>query len=100
MPSKGRRPVIPPKGRFLRDRGNKAVSRRTFLAAPLAFAGAWLPWIWNDAKGRDRRGAPADSAGGGSASARGGGPIYVKLVDFANSGKRKGTVMAEKVVKT
>ena len=89
--------MIPPKARFLRDRGDQAVSRRTFLAAPLAFAGAWL---WSDAKGGDRRGAPADSGGRGSAASGKSAPTYVKLVDFASSGKRKGTVMAEKVVKT
>jgi len=93
---KGRRLVIPPQARCRRD-PSKGVNRRTFLAAPLAFAGAWL---WSDAKGRDGRGAPADSRGGGSASANGSAPTYVKLVDFASSGKRKGTVMAEKVVKT
>src|SRR5438477_495604 len=94
---KGRRSMTPPKARFLRDRSNKAVTRRTFLAAPLAFAGAWL---WRDAKGRARRGAPAYSGRGGSASADGSAPAYVKLVEFSSSGKRKGTVMAEKVVKT
>jgi len=94
---KGQRPVIPPKERFVRDPG-KGVNRRTFLAAaPLAFVGGWL---WRVAKGRDRKDGPADSRGGGSAAADGGGATYVKLVDFANSGKRKGTVMAEKVVKT
>ena len=93
---KGRRLVIPPQARCRRD-PSKGVNRRTFLAAPLAFAGAWL---WSDAKGRDGRGALADSRGGGSASANGSAPTYVKLVEFASSGKRKGTVMAEKVVKT
>src|SRR6059058_5964314 len=93
---KARRLVIPPQARCRRD-PSKGVNRRTFLAAPLAFAGAWL---WRDAKGRDRRGAPAYSGGGGSASADGSAPAYVKLVDFTNSGKRKGIVMAEKVVKT
>jgi peptide-methionine (R)-S-oxide reductase len=88
--------MIPPQARFRRD-PSKGVNRRTFLAAPLAFAGAWLS---RDAKGRDRRDAPADSGGRGSAAADGSAPAYVKLVDFASSGKRKGTVMAEKVVKT
>ena len=97
MPSKGRRSVIPPKARFLRDPSRRGMSRRTFLAAPLAFAGAWVS---ASAKGGDRRGAPADSGGRGSASADGSAPAYVKLVDFAISGKRKGTVMAEKVVRT
>src|SRR5689334_11875577 len=94
---KGQRPVIPPKERFVRDPG-KGVNRRTFLAAaPLAFVGGWL---WRVAKGRDRKDGPADSGGGGSTPADGSAPTYVRLVDFANSGKRKGTVMAEKVVKT
>src|SRR5690242_19351554 len=54
------------------------MKRRTFLAA-LAAVG---------------------STGAASAAAGRSKPGYVSLVDFTDSGKKKGTVMAEKVVKT
>lgn len=62
----------------------KCPSRRTFLFGAFAFAGAAALW-WRD--------SPVSEA------APPGKPRLVKIVEFADSGERKGVVTVEKVVK-
>ena len=63
---------------WLQNRGNKGVSRRAFLAAVASVPAALVLGAENS-RGRLH---------------------FVKLVDFTDSGERKGIVMVEKVVKT
>ncbi len=72
----------------------RAVKRRTFLAALAAFGGAI-------ARGGEKARGHSDRSGGSPSSPAGKGkPNYVRLVEFTDSGKRKGIVMTEKAVKT
>ncbi|MBI3663946.1 MAG: peptide-methionine (R)-S-oxide reductase MsrB [Acidobacteria bacterium] len=68
---------------------NRGTSRRGFLAGAAVFAG-WLFWWF-------KRGAPSAAAGPASA---GGAPKQVTIVEFSNSGERKGPVKVDKVVKS
>ena len=70
----------------LRD---KNLSRRRFLTTAFAMGSAW-------ALGRVTSAAPPGTEISGSKSK----PRLVTLVEFTDSGKREGTVMVEKVVKT
>ena len=70
----------------LRD---KNLSRRRFLTTAFAMGSAW-------ALGRVTSAAPPGTEISGSKSK----PRLVTLVEFTDSGKRQGTVMVEKVVKT
>lgn len=62
------------------------MNRRSFLAGAIALAGGLA---WGDAEGSTSPGQAGRPK-----------PKYVRLVEFADSGKRKGSVMTEKVVKT
>jgi peptide-methionine (R)-S-oxide reductase len=75
---------------------NHGTTRRGFLAGAVVFAG-WLVWWFNRGSSR----AAADfavpvypDAGGGRP------PKQVTIVDFSNSGERKGLIKADKVVKS
>ena len=69
--------------------GDKSLSRRGFLAAAFALGGGF-------ALSRDATATPP-SAGIPRSKSK---PHLVSLVEFTDSGKREGTVMVEKVVKT
>ena len=73
-------------GHVLRD---KNLNRRRFLTTAFAMGSAW-------ALGRVTSAAPPGTEISGSKSK----PRLVTLVEFTDSGKRQGTVMVEKVVKT
>ena len=73
-------------GHVLRD---KNLNRRRFLTTAFAMGSAW-------ALGRVTSAAPPGTEISGSKSK----PRLVTLVEFNDSGKREGTVMVEKVVKT
>ena len=69
--------------------GDQSLSRRRFLTTAFAMGSAW-------ALGRVTSAAPPGTEISGSKSK----PRLVTLVEFTDSGKRQGTVMVEKVVKT
>jgi peptide-methionine (R)-S-oxide reductase len=71
----------------------KSVNRRVFLGVTFGFAGATL------AAGEWLRGLRGMASGAPSGSGHGK-PGLVTLVEFTDSGKKKGKVMVEKVVKT
>ena len=73
-------------GHVLRD---KNLNRRRFLTTAFAMGSAW-------ALGRVTSAAPPGTEISGSKSK----PRLETLVEFTDSGKRQGTVMVEKVVKT
>jgi peptide-methionine (R)-S-oxide reductase len=68
---------------------NSGTTRRGFLAGAVVFAG-WLVWWFN----RGSSGAAADS------EVSSGPPKQVTLVDFSNSGAKKGLIKVDKVVKS
>jgi peptide-methionine (R)-S-oxide reductase len=68
---------------------SRGTSRRAFLAGGVVFSG-WLVWWFN----RGSSGAAADSA------VPNGPPKQVTLVDFSNSGAKKGLLKVDKVVKS
>ncbi len=67
---------------------NRGTTRRGFLAGAVVFAG-WLVWWF-------RRG----SSGAEDSVSAGGPPKQVTLVDFSNSGAKKGLIKVDKVVKS
>jgi peptide-methionine (R)-S-oxide reductase len=72
----------------------RRIRRRTFLSSLAALGGA-IAWSGAKARGHSHRsgGSPSSAAGKGK-------PNYVRVVEFTDSGKRKGIAMTEKVVKT
>jgi peptide-methionine (R)-S-oxide reductase len=98
------------------SRGDRPVSRRAFLGATLGAAGVTAfglqKWTslssspnWTSPLGLRGRSAgallrAAPAAGKGLRSSGGGKPGFVTLIEFTDSGKKKGKVMVEKVVKT
>lgn len=79
---------------FFRSIKGRRIGRRIFLASLAAFGGA-IARSGEKARGHSDRsgGSPSSRAGKGKAN-------YVHVVEFTDSGKRKGIVMTEKVVKT
>ncbi len=74
------------------NRNARIIGRRAFVAAIAA-----IPAII--ALGYSERGATADSSGD-SPDSGGSGIVKVSIVEFTDSGQRKGLVMVDKVVKT
>jgi peptide-methionine (R)-S-oxide reductase len=74
------------------NRNARIIGRRAFVAALAA-----IPAII--ALGYAERGVTADSSGG-SPDSGGSGIVKVSIVEFTDSGQRKGLVMVDKVVKT
>lgn len=77
---------------WLKDHSDKLISRRAMLTGLLAFPAA-LVW------GYEPHSAHADETKGAAVKA-GKLTMRVRLVEFDDSGERKGIVMADKVVKT
>jgi peptide-methionine (R)-S-oxide reductase len=102
--------VVPNRTNPSRDRNAKPLGRRSFLTASLTVAGAWITAdaiggrLFGRSGSDGALGLPDLSGKTGStqpgADPAAGKPVYVRVVDFTSSGKKRGTVTVEKVMKT